>query len=57
MLLSRRFKAELLNGEVLFSSRDGSYGQPPIFFPRPALLPVWDRHRAVFRRGFMVAPA
>jgi ribonuclease HI len=57
MLLARRFKAELLDGEGLPPPRAGSYGRPPIVFPRPALLPVWHRHLADIRRGFMVAPA
>jgi hypothetical protein len=56
LLQARRFKAELLDGEGLPPPRAGSYGRPPIVFPRPALLPVWHRHLDDVRRGFMIAP-
>jgi hypothetical protein len=56
LLLSRRLRAQFLDGDGLSPPRAGAHGRPALVLPRPALLPVWHRHLATLSRGFLIAP-
>jgi hypothetical protein len=57
LLLARRLRAQLLDGEGLPPPGAGAFGAPPLVLPRPTLLPVWHRHLQRLRRGYLVGPA
>jgi ribonuclease HI len=57
LLLARRLRAQILDGEGLPPPGAGARGSPPLVLPRPALLPVWHRHLQRLGRGFLIGPA
>jgi hypothetical protein len=57
LLLVRRLRSQLLDGEGLPPPGAGAQGLPPLDLPRPALLPAWHRHLQWLRRGSLVGPA
>jgi ribonuclease HI len=57
LLLTQRYRAQLLVCNGLPPPRAGIFGRPALVLPRPALLPVWHRHLAGAARGFLIAPA
>jgi hypothetical protein len=57
LLLTRRFRSQLLDVEGLPPPGAGARGLPPLVLPLPTFLPVWYRHLMRFGRGYLVGPA
>jgi hypothetical protein len=57
LLLTQRFRPQLLDGDELAPPRARAYGWPALVLPRPALCPVWHRQLSGIGRGFRIAPS
>jgi hypothetical protein len=57
LLLTRRSRAQLFDGEGLPPPGAGARGLPPLILPRHTLLPVWHRHLQRLGRGYLASPA